>query len=111
MEAAGAADAAGAAADTAAEAAFEMELFLQMVVLMRLIDGGKVAEAVECSSTMFAKIRAVKSRSSAGDEIVAKCFFYYSRTCRRSTRAAPRGSLHGGVADLFYILTCLQTQY
>jgi len=97
---AGAADAAGAAADTAAEAAFEMELFLQMVVLMRLIDGGKVAEAVECSSTMFAKIRAVKSRSSAGDEIVAKCFFYYSRAFElqgKKEYSSIRNALHAAL--------------
>lgn len=72
-------DADAAAAATAVSAAFEMELFLQMIVLMRLIDGGKVAEAVECSRSMYGKIRAVKTRSSTGDEIVAKCFFYYAR--------------------------------
>merc|ERR1740117_347734 len=71
-----------------------------MVVLMRLIDGGKVAEAVECSSTMFAKIRAVKSRSSAGDEIVAKCFFYYSRAFElqgKKEYSSIRNALHAAL--------------
>lgn len=94
------ADASDAAAAADAAAAFEMELFLQMVVLMRLIDGGKVAEAVECSGTMFAKIRACKSRSSTGDEIVAKCFFYYSRAFElqgKKEYSSIRNALHAAL--------------
>jgi 26S proteasome regulatory subunit N3 len=92
------ADGATAAAPAGAAAKLETELFLQMIVVMRLIDGEKAAEAAECSRALVGKIRAAKTRTSTGDEIVAKCYFYFSRAFELLGKASSiRGELHSAL--------------
>jgi len=79
-------------------AVFEVSMFLQMVVVMRLIDGGDAAKAAECSRDMITSIRTAPSRASACDEIVAKCFFYFARSFELLGKANEvRGDLHAAL--------------
>ena len=96
MEADGAAATGGAAAAVAPN--LETELFLQIIVVMRLIDGEKFAEAAECSRALVGRIRGAKARQSCGDEIAAKCYFYFARSFELLGKAGSiRGDLHAAL--------------
>lgn len=68
----------------------EVDLYINLLILVRLIDTHKLAEATRCSQALMQKITSQNRRTL--DLIAAKCYFYHSRVaeltnCLDSIRA------------------------
>lgn len=71
----------------------EIDAYIHLLVLVRLIDAGKESEAVKCSDALMAKITAQNRRSL--DLVAAKCYFYHSRVYELTNQLEKiRGFLH-----------------
>ncbi|KZC11264.1 PREDICTED: probable 26S proteasome non-ATPase regulatory subunit 3 [Dufourea novaeangliae] len=71
----------------------EIDAYIHLLVLVRLIDTGRHEEAVQCSEALLQKIIAQNRRTI--DLIAAKCYFYYSRSYELVGRLDKiRGLLH-----------------
>ncbi|XP_076299504.1 regulatory particle non-ATPase 3 [Lasioglossum baleicum] len=71
----------------------EIDAYILLLVLMRLIDTGRYEQAVQCSEELLQKIIAQNRRTI--DLIAAKCYFYYSRAYELVGRLDKiRGLLH-----------------
>ncbi|XP_034244232.1 probable 26S proteasome non-ATPase regulatory subunit 3 [Thrips palmi] len=55
----------------------EVDAYVHLLVLVRLIDTGKHQEAVQCSEQLMSKLMGQNRRTS--DLIAAKCYFYHMR--------------------------------
>nr|QBH73728.1 26S proteasome regulatory subunit S3 [Nicoletia phytophila] len=55
----------------------EVDAYIHLLVLLRLLDSGKNKEAVQCSDQIMNKLTAQNRRTL--DLIAAKCYFYHSR--------------------------------
>ncbi|KAJ1521060.1 hypothetical protein ONE63_002767 [Megalurothrips usitatus] len=55
----------------------EVDLYIHLLVLVRLIDTAKYQEAVQCSEQLLAKVVGQNRRTC--DLIAAKCYFYHMR--------------------------------
>lgn len=55
----------------------EVDAYVHLLVLVRLIDNKRYQDAVVCSNKLMAKITSENRRTS--DLIAAKCYFYHSR--------------------------------
>lgn len=55
----------------------EVDAYIHLLVLVRLIDNKRYEDAVICSNKLMAKITSENRRTS--DLIAAKCYFYHSR--------------------------------
>lgn len=55
----------------------EIDAYIHLLILVKLIDTRKYSEAVQCSETLVQKIVAQNRRTM--DLIAAKCYFYHSR--------------------------------
>ncbi|KAE8751681.1 hypothetical protein FOCC_FOCC001529 [Frankliniella occidentalis] len=56
----------------------EVDAYINLLVLVRLIDTGKHQEAVQCSEQLMAKLMNQNRRTC--DLIAAKCYFYHMRS-------------------------------
>ncbi|XP_014253269.1 probable 26S proteasome non-ATPase regulatory subunit 3 isoform X2 [Cimex lectularius] len=71
----------------------EVDAYLHLLVLVKLIDASKYQDAVKCSDQLMAKIVAQNRRTI--DLIAAKCYFYHSRSYELTNRLdSIRGFLH-----------------
>lgn len=71
----------------------EIDAYIHLLVLVRLIDAGKESEAVKCSDALMAKITVQNRRSL--DLVAAKCYFYHSRVYELTNQLEKiRGFLH-----------------
>ncbi|CAH1393709.1 unnamed protein product [Nezara viridula] len=71
----------------------EIDAYIHLLVLVRLIDAGKESDAVKCSDALMAKITAQNRRSL--DLVAAKCYFYHSRVYELTNQLEKiRGFLH-----------------
>ncbi|XP_014280729.1 probable 26S proteasome non-ATPase regulatory subunit 3 [Halyomorpha halys] len=71
----------------------EIDAYIHLLVLVRLIDAGKESEAVKCSDALMTKITAQNRRSL--DLVAAKCYFYHSRVYELTNQLEKiRGFLH-----------------
>ncbi|XP_058805255.1 probable 26S proteasome non-ATPase regulatory subunit 3 [Phymastichus coffea] len=71
----------------------EIDAYIHLLVLVRLIDTKKYNEAVQCSEALIQKIMAQNRRTI--DLIAAKCFFYHSRAYELTNQLDKiRGFLH-----------------
>merc|ERR1712037_835051 len=55
----------------------EVDFYMNLLVLIHLIDGNKGKEALECATQIVTKLQNQNRRTL--DLISAKCFFYYMR--------------------------------
>lgn len=55
----------------------EVDAYLHLLVLVKLIDAWKYEAAAKCSDALMTKVVAQNRRTS--DLIAAKCYFYHSR--------------------------------
>uniref|UniRef100_A0A1B6DCY0 Probable 26S proteasome non-ATPase regulatory subunit 3 n=1 Tax=Clastoptera arizonana TaxID=38151 RepID=A0A1B6DCY0_9HEMI len=71
----------------------EVDAYLHLLVLVKLIDAEKYKEAVQCSDLLMSKLTTQNRRTL--DLITAKCYFYHSR-CYELTNQLDkiRGFLH-----------------
>ncbi|XP_075214832.1 regulatory particle non-ATPase 3 [Lycorma delicatula] len=71
----------------------EVDAYLHLLVLVKLIDNEKYIQAVQCSDALMAKVTAQNRRTL--DLVTAKCYFYHSR-CYELTNQLDkiRGFLH-----------------
>eukprot|EP00039_Didymoeca_costata_P018646 m.334350 g.334350 ORF g.334350 m.334350 type:complete len:500 (+) comp17340_c0_seq1:25-1524(+) len=73
----------------------ELQLFMHLQVVILLIDSEKIKEAVKCSKDLIAVVRSNRTRPSTGDEIAAKCYFYFARAHELDNLSHTiRGNLH-----------------
>ncbi|RZF34685.1 hypothetical protein LSTR_LSTR002767 [Laodelphax striatellus] len=71
----------------------EIDSYLHLLVLVKLIDTEKYSEAVQCSDQLMTKITAQNRRTL--DLIAAKCYFYHSRSYELTNQLdKTRGFLH-----------------
>lgn len=56
---------------------FEIDAYLHLLVLIKLIDCEKFSEAVQCSDSLMTKVTGQNRRTL--DLVAAKCYFYHSR--------------------------------
>jgi len=71
----------------------EIDTYIHLLVLLKLIDGQKYSDAVQCSDLLMQKVTAQNRRTL--DLIAAKCYFYHSRTYELTNRLEKiRGFLH-----------------
>nr|BAN21246.1 26S proteasome regulatory subunit S3 [Riptortus pedestris] len=71
----------------------EIDAYLHLLVLVKMIDTGKNVEAVKCSDALMGKVTAQNRRSL--DLIAAKCYFYHSRAYELTNQLDKiRGFLH-----------------
>lgn len=71
----------------------EVDAYIHLLVLLRLLDTNKLEEAVECSQQLMNKITAQNRRTL--DLIAAKCYFYHSRVFELTNKLdLIRGLLH-----------------
>ncbi|XP_022187560.2 probable 26S proteasome non-ATPase regulatory subunit 3 [Nilaparvata lugens] len=71
----------------------EIDTYLHLLVLVKLIDTEKYAEAVQCSDQLMAKITTQNRRTL--DLVAAKCYFYHSRSYELTNQLdKTRGFLH-----------------
>jgi len=76
----------------------EVDFYLNLLVLIHLIDGGRGPEALECATMIVTKLQGQNRRTL--DLVSAKCFFYYMRAHEMEGKLAEcRATLH----------TCLRT--
>lgn len=71
----------------------EVDAYLHLLVLVKLIDAEKYKDAVQCSDQLMAKVTVQNRRTL--DLVAAKCYFYHSR-CYELTNQLDqiRGFLH-----------------
>jgi len=71
----------------------EVDAYVQLLVLLYLLDGNKFDKATQCSDELINKIVSQNRRSL--DLIAAKCYFYHSRVAELTNRLADiRNFLH-----------------
>uniref|UniRef100_A0A0A9Y084 Putative 26S proteasome non-ATPase regulatory subunit 3 n=1 Tax=Lygus hesperus TaxID=30085 RepID=A0A0A9Y084_LYGHE len=71
----------------------EVDAYLHLLILVKLIDANKFEDAVKCSDALMTKVVAQNRRTS--DLIAAKCYFYHSRAYELTNKLdAIRGFLH-----------------
>ncbi|XP_063242662.1 probable 26S proteasome non-ATPase regulatory subunit 3 [Bacillus rossius redtenbacheri] len=71
----------------------EVDAYINLLVLLKLIDGEKFKEAVECSNALMQKVTVQNRRTL--DLMVAKCYFYHSRSYELTNQLEKiRGFLH-----------------
>ncbi|EFN82224.1 probable 26S proteasome non-ATPase regulatory subunit 3 [Harpegnathos saltator] len=71
----------------------EIDAYIHLLVLIRLIDTRKYSEAVQCSELLVQKIATQNRRTI--DLIAAKCYFYHSRAYELTNQLDKiRGFLH-----------------
>ena len=71
----------------------EVDVYIHLLVLLRLIDTQKYQEAVQCSDQLMQKIVGTNRRTL--DLIAAKCYFYHSRSNELTDQLDKiRGFLH-----------------
>ncbi|XP_071451211.1 probable 26S proteasome non-ATPase regulatory subunit 3 [Hetaerina americana] len=72
----------------------EVDAYLHLLVLVKLLDARKYSEAVRCSDLLMAKVSSQNRRSI--DLVAAKCYFYHSRAYELTDQLEKiRGFLHG----------------
>ncbi|VEN59955.1 unnamed protein product [Callosobruchus maculatus] len=71
----------------------EVDTYINLLILVRLIDTNKLPEAERCSQALMSKITGQNRRSI--DHIAAKCYFYHSRVAELTNKLDTiRGFLH-----------------
>ncbi|KAF9415596.1 hypothetical protein HW555_006804 [Spodoptera exigua] len=71
----------------------EVDVYLHLLVLLRLLDTNRLEEATECSQQLMNKILSQNRRTL--DLIAAKCYFYHSRVFELTNKLdLIRGLLH-----------------
>ncbi|KAG8226611.1 hypothetical protein J437_LFUL007684 [Ladona fulva] len=71
----------------------EVDAYLHLLVLVKLIDAHKYEEAVRCSDLLMSKVSSQNRRSI--DLVAAKCYFYFSRAYELTNQLDKiRGFLH-----------------
>ncbi|XP_011494959.1 PREDICTED: probable 26S proteasome non-ATPase regulatory subunit 3 [Ceratosolen solmsi marchali] len=71
----------------------EIDSYIHLLILVRLIDTKKYKEAVHCSEALIKKVIALNRRTI--DLIAAKCYFYHSRAYELTNQLDKiRGFLH-----------------
>lgn len=71
----------------------EVEVYVQLLVLVHLLDNNRNAEAVTCADRLMQKIVDLNRRTL--DILAAKCYFYYARAYEVTNRLEQiRGFLH-----------------
>lgn len=71
----------------------EIDVYLHLLVLLRLLDTNKLTEATECSHQLMNKVTTQNRRTL--DLIAAKCYFYHSRVFELTNKLdLIRGLLH-----------------
>ncbi|KAK9510212.1 hypothetical protein O3M35_005045 [Rhynocoris fuscipes] len=71
----------------------EVDAYLHLLVLVKLIDTGKYQDAVKCSDALMNKLSSQNRRTI--DLIAAKCYFYHSRAYELTNQLEKiRGFLH-----------------
>lgn len=71
----------------------EVDVYIHLLVLLRLLDTNKLEEATECSQQLMTKVTAQNRRTL--DLIAAKCYFYHSRVFELTNKLdLIRGLLH-----------------
>jgi len=74
----------------------EVAMYAQMMVVVFLIDSEKFSEAADCAKDLIEQVTISRQRS--GDEICARCYFYYARTAELTGKSgAIRGDLFAGL--------------
>lgn len=81
------------AAKKAASLVPEVEVYVQLLVLIHLLDNNRNAEAVTCADRIMQKIVDLNRRTL--DILAAKCYYYYARAYEVTNRLEQiRGFLH-----------------
>lgn len=62
----------------------EVDAYINLLILVRLVDTTKLEEALRCSQALMTKITSTNRRSI--DFIAAKCYFYYSRVAELTNK-------------------------
>nr|CAD7417185.1 unnamed protein product [Timema cristinae]CAD7432167.1 unnamed protein product [Timema monikensis] len=71
----------------------EVDAYIHLLVLLKLIDGQKHEDAVQCSNSLMQKVTQQNRRTL--DLLAAKCYFYHSRSYELTNQLAKiRGFLH-----------------
>lgn len=71
----------------------EVDAYVHLLILLRLIDSNKLDEAQRCCQNLMTKLTNQNRRTL--DLIAAKCFFYYSRVAELTNKLdTVRGFLH-----------------
>lgn len=71
----------------------EVDAYLHLLVLVKLIDAEKYKDAVQCSDQLMGKVTVQNRRTL--DLVAAKCYFYHSRCYELTTQLDQiRGFLH-----------------
>ncbi|XP_049773596.1 probable 26S proteasome non-ATPase regulatory subunit 3 [Schistocerca cancellata] len=71
----------------------EVDAYIHLLVLLKLIDGRKYEDAVTCSDLLMQKVTAQNRRTL--DLVTAKCYFYHSRSYELTNQLEKiRGFLH-----------------
>lgn len=71
----------------------EVDAYINLLILVRLIDNNKLQEAERCSQSIMNKITSQNRRTI--DHIAAKCYFYHSRVAELTNKLdSIRGFLH-----------------
>lgn len=71
----------------------EVDAYINLLILVRLIDTNKLQEAERCSQSLMNKITSQNRRTI--DHIAAKCYFYHSRVAELTNKLdSIRGFLH-----------------
>lgn len=71
----------------------EVDVYIHLLVVVRLLDGNKLEEASNCSQQLMNKINSQNRRTL--DLIAAKCYFYHSRCAELTGKLDTiRGFLH-----------------
>lgn len=71
----------------------EVDVYIHLLILLRLLDTNKLTEASECSQQLMSKVMAHNRRTL--DLIAAKCYFYHSRVFELNNKLELiRGLLH-----------------
>lgn len=72
----------------------EVDVYLHMLIVVRLLDSNKLEEALNCSNQLMTKITSQLYRRTL-DLISAKCYFYHSRCAELTGKLDTiRGFLH-----------------
>lgn len=72
----------------------EVDAYMHLLILLRLLDTNKLQEAVTCSQQLMSKVTSQNRRTL--DLVAAKCYFYHSRVAELTEKLdGIRGFLHG----------------
>ncbi|XP_066949823.1 probable 26S proteasome non-ATPase regulatory subunit 3 [Macrobrachium rosenbergii] len=73
--------------------ALEVDVYIHLLVLLRLLDTDRHADAIKCSDQLMTKVTSVNRRTL--DLLAARCYFYHSRAYEVNNRLEEiRGFLH-----------------